>query len=108
MASPASPQPSGSAPADPLAIRGALPEALRDEFDHEWGIVLERVKESMDLAALQHLLIKWRHTATMEMRDPGSYGRMLGSAERILASGHNPDAASLEQMQALIGRRRGR
>lgn len=108
MASPASPQPSGSVPADPLAIRGALTGALRDEFDHEWEVVLERVKESMDLADLQRLLIKWRHAATMELRDAGSYGRMLGSAERILAAGHNPDAASLEQMQALIGRRRGR
>lgn len=107
MASPASSPPSGPVPAEPFAIRDSLPRALRSDFDREWNAVLERVKESMDLADLQSLLIKWRHTATMEHRDPGSYERMVGSAERILSTGHNPDASSFEQMQSLIRRRRG-
>ncbi len=43
------------------------------EFDREWEIVLDRVKQSRDLADLHELLNKWRHTAYMELRDPGSY-----------------------------------
>jgi hypothetical protein len=38
------------------------------EFDREWEIVLDRVKQSKDLADLHELLTKWRHTVSMEMR----------------------------------------
>jgi hypothetical protein len=48
-------------PADPQTIRACLP--LVAEFDGEWRIVLERVKQSEDLADLHELLNKWRHTA---------------------------------------------
>ncbi len=54
------------------------------EFDREWEIVLDRVTQARDLADLHELLNKWRHTAYMELRDPGSYDRMLSRAERIM------------------------
>jgi Family of unknown function (DUF6247) len=79
-------------PAEPKAIRGCLTPTLATELDHEWEIVLDRVKQSRDLADLHELLNKWRHTAYMEMREPGSYYRMLGKAEHILHTGGNPDA----------------
>jgi Family of unknown function (DUF6247) len=53
-------------------------------------------------------LAKWRHTAYLEMRDPGAYSRMVTKAEQILRTGRNPDAVSFEDMQALIQQRLGR
>ena len=103
----ASTEHAGQPPADPQAIRACLTPTLAAEFDHEWNIVLDRVKQSKDLTNLHELLNKWRHTAHMEMRDPGSYYRMLAKAEQIQRTGGNPDAASFEDMQALIQERLG-
>lgn len=93
-------------PADPRAIRACLTPTLAAEFDREWEVVLERVKHSQDLADLHELLNKWRHTAYLEMREPGSYYRMLAKAEQITRMGGSPDAASFEEMVALVQRRR--
>ncbi len=93
--------------ADPVAIRACLSSALVAEFDREWEIVLERAKQSKDLAGVHDLLNKWRHTAYLEMRDPGSYYRMLAKAEQIMRTGRTPDAVPFEEMQALIRQRLG-
>ncbi len=98
----------GPPPSDPQAIRAALPPGLAAEFDREWELVLERAKQSMDLSGVPELVGKWRHTVYQERREPGSYERMLARAEQILRTGHNPDAGSFEDMQALIRARLGR
>lgn len=85
----------------------ALTPTLAAESDREWALVLDRVKQSQDLAELNDLLAKWRHTAYTEIRDPGSYYRTLGRAEQILRTGQNPDAVPFEDMQALIAQRQG-
>lgn len=110
MASPTTlPDPAPLPPAaDPQAIRTCLPPILAAEFDREWEIVLDRVKQSMDLSDLQAWLNKWRHTAYLEMRDPGAYYRMLAKAEQILRTGSNPDAVPYEEMQVLIRQRHAR
>ncbi|WP_189054015.1 DUF6247 family protein [Longimycelium tulufanense] len=96
-------------PADPHAIRASLSPNLAAEFDREWTLVLERVKQSMDLSAIHDLLNKWQHTAYMEMRDPGSYYRLLAKAEEILRTGKAPEGSiSGEQMKALIRERLGK
>jgi hypothetical protein len=95
-------------PLDPQAIRACLSPVLAAEFDSEWEIVLERAKRSQELAGVHDLLAKWRHTAYLEMRDPGAYSRMVTKAEQILRTGRNPDAVSFEDMQALIQQRLGR
>lgn len=111
MASPAASSP-GSKPdaptADPVAIRACLPPRLVAEFDAEWDNALEKAKASKDLAGVHALLHKWRHLAYAEMRDPGSYGRLLAKAAQILHTGENPTAGSLVDMQALIRERLGR
>jgi hypothetical protein len=89
-------------PADPRAIRASLTPTLAGEFDHEWRIVLDRVKQSQDLSDLHELLNKWQHIAYMEVRDPGSYYRMLAKAEQIMRAGGNPDGVPYEELQALI------
>lgn len=95
-------------PSDPQAIRACLTPTLTADFDHEWEIVLDQVKQSKDLANLHELLNKWRHIVYLEMREPGSYSRMLGKAEQIMRTGDNPDAVPFEEMQALIRQRRVR
>ncbi|HYS42212.1 MAG TPA: DUF6247 family protein [Pseudonocardiaceae bacterium] len=110
MASPATlPNPTPvPPPADPQAIRACLTQTLAAEFDHDWQVVLDRVKQSQDLNNVHSLLHKWRHIAYQEMRDPGSYYRMLAKVEQIQRSGGNPDGVPFEQMQALIRDRQGR
>lgn len=97
--------PSGPPPSDPQAIRACLTPTLAAEFDREWEVVLDRVKQSKDLADLHELLNKWRHIAYAETRDPGLYYRMLSKAEQILRTGGNPDAVPFEEMRALIHQR---
>ncbi|MGH3622670.1 MAG: DUF6247 family protein [Sciscionella sp.] len=111
MVSPAAPLPGGEPvppAADPVTIRACLSSALVAEFDREWETVLERAKQAKDLAPVHDLLAKWRHLAYAELRDPGSYYRLLAKAEQITRTGHNPDAGSFEDMQALIRQRLGR
>ena len=98
----------GPPPSDPQTIRACLTPTLAAEFDREWELVLDRVKQSKDLADLHELLNKWRHIAYAEMRDPGLYYRMLSKAEQILRTGGNPDAVPFEEMQALIHQRQAR
>jgi hypothetical protein len=91
-----------------VAIRGCLSPQLVAIFDAEWEHVLEQAKTSKELTEVHALLVKWRHLAYAEMRDPGSYFRLLAKAERILRTGQNPTAAMAEEMQALIQRRLAR
>lgn len=103
------PQPRPTPPAtDPQVIRTCLPPTLAAEFDNEWEIVLDRVKQSRDLDDLQSWLNKWRHTAYMELRDPGSYDRITAKAEQILRTGAHPGAVPVEDLHALIAQRLGR
>lgn len=104
MASPAAAPDPRVPSADPQAIRPCLTPTLAAEFDHEWNIVLDRVKRSQDLTDLHELLAKWRHTAFLELRDPGATYRILAKAEQIQRTGHNPDATPID-LQALIQQR---
>jgi hypothetical protein len=94
--------------AEPQAIRACLTPSLVAEFDSEWELVLEQAKQTKDLVAIHSLLNKWQHLAYAEMRDPGSYYRMLAKAEQIMRAGHNPSAGTVEDMRAMINRRLGR
>lgn len=107
MASPAPLPPGEPVPpaADPLAIRACLTPTLASEFDHEWEIVLDRVKQTKDLTDIHDLLAKWRHIAYAEMKDPGSHFRMLAKAELIERTGRHPDAVPIEDIRELIRRR---
>jgi hypothetical protein len=107
MASPAAVPDPRVPPADPQAIRACLTPTLAAEFDHEWNIVLDRVKQSQDLTDLHELLAKWRHTAHLELRDPGATYRILAKAEQIQRTGRNPDADPVD-LHALLQQRLGR
>jgi len=107
MASPAAPLPGSVVPPppDPQVIRACLSAGLAAEFDREWEFTLNQAKDSKSLAGIHDLIAKWRHTAYMEMRDPGSYYRLLAKAEQISRTGHNPDAASYDDLMTTIQQR---
>lgn len=99
----------GPPPADPKAIRACLTPRVAAEFDTEWNIVLDRAKQAMDLAPIHKLLNKWRHLAYAELKDPGSYFRLVATAEHTLATGQAPaGSVSGEDIMARIHRRLGR
>jgi hypothetical protein len=112
MAAPVGPVPDGDPsppPADPVAIRACLTPAVAAEFDAEWNVVLEEAKVSHSLAGIHQLLSRWRITAHAELRDPGTYFRVLAAAARAQASGQAPaGSVSGEEITELINRRLGR
>jgi Family of unknown function (DUF6247) len=96
-------------PPDPVAIRACLTPHVAAEFDAEWDIVLDKAKQSKDLAPVHALLHKWRHVAYSEMKDPGCYFRLLATAARTLATGEAPPGSvSGDEVKDLIRRRLGR
>lgn len=113
MASPAAALPPDREPVppppDPVAIRACLTPDVAAEFDAEWDIVLDQAKQSKDLAPVHALLAKWRHFAYAELKDPGSYFRVLATAARTLATGEAPaGSVSGDEVKALIRKRLGR
>lgn len=96
-------------PADPQAIRACLTPRVAAEFDAEWDIVLDRAKLARDLAPIHELLNKWRHFAYAELKEPGSYFRLLATAERTRSTGQAPaGSVSGEEIKARIRERLGR
>jgi hypothetical protein len=94
---------------EPQAVRACLTPDVAAEFDAEWEIVLDKAKASKDLAPVHELLAKWRHFAYAELRDPGSYFRLLATAARTLATGQAPAGSiSGDGMKALIRQRHPR
>lgn len=79
------------------------------EFDREWEIVLDQAKKDQDLEPVHDLLAKWRHFAYAELKDPGTYFRVLATAAHTLATGQPPTGSvSGEEIEELIRRRLGR
>jgi Family of unknown function (DUF6247) len=96
-------------PQEPQAIRACLTPDVAAEFDREWEIVLECVKQAKDLAPVHDLLHKWRHFAYSELKEPGTYFRLLATAAHTLATGKAPaGSVSAEDIKAMIDRRLGR
>jgi len=106
MASPAAALPPDHEPVppppDPQAVRACLTPDVAAEFDAEWEIVLDKAKASKDLAPVHELLAKWRHFAYAELKDPGSYFRLLATGQAPAGS------ISGDGMKALIRQRLGR
>ncbi|HKR49287.1 MAG TPA: DUF6247 family protein [Pseudonocardiaceae bacterium] len=111
MVSPAATLPDGDPvppSTEPVAIRACLTPDVAAEFDREWEIVLEHAKQTKDLAGVHDLLNKWRHLAYAELKEPGSYYRLLATAAHTLATGKAlPGSVSGEDMKALIRQRLG-
>ncbi|MFD3594054.1 DUF6247 family protein [Nocardia sp. NPDC058640] len=107
MAAPAAvPHPDPVPPAaDPAQIRACLTPTLIAVFDAEWELVLDEAKRTKELDGIRNLLNHWRHIAYDEMVEPGTYFRLQATAEQIQQTGMNSQAATIEEMRALIRQR---
>jgi hypothetical protein len=95
-------------PSDPSSIRAALTTTLRGEFDREWELVLDEVKESKEIGPILDMVNKWRHIAAGEIEEPGRYYRVLAKAEQIMQAGGNPAGRPADDVMQLIEKRIGR
>lgn len=86
MASPAAALPPVPPPPEPQAIRVCLTPDVAAEFDAEWNIVLDKAKQSTDLAPVHALLAKWRHFAYAELKDPRLLEGLDGTAVNLESS----------------------
>ncbi|WP_028925365.1 DUF6247 family protein [Pseudonocardia acaciae] len=95
--------------ADPVAIRRCLTPDVAAEFDREWETVLDRAKQTKDLSDIHDLLAKWRLFAHAELKEPGSYFRVLATAAHTAATGRAPaGSVSGDEIKELIRARLGR
>ncbi len=75
-------------------------------FDAEWEFVLEKAKQSKDLAGVRELLRHWRHFAYQELREPGAYFRVLATAAQAQATRQAPEGSvSAQEIRARIDAR---
>lgn len=95
MASPTTlPDPAPVPPAaDPQAIRACLTPTATAEFDREWEIVLDRVKQSMDLAGLHAWLNNGGTRRTWRCATRAQTTGCWPRPRQILRTGSNPGAS---------------
>ena len=93
----------------PAAIRDALVEEERDQFERAYRAALAEASDTLDLTRVLDVLRTYHRIAWMT-RQQGSeaHRRMLRKVDEITRTGVNPDAGSLEEMTALIDKRLGR
>ncbi len=71
--------------------------------------MLDLAERDQDLEPVHDLLAKWRHFAYAELKDPGTYFRVLATAAHTLATGQAPvGSVSGKEITELIRRRLGR
>jgi len=93
----------------PAAIRDALIEEERVEFERAYRQALAEAAETLDLTRVLDVLRAYHRIAWLTQRQgPVAHRRMLDKAAEILRTGRNPDAVPIEDVQALINQRLGR
>lgn len=93
----------------PAAIRDALIDEEREQFEHAYRAALAEAGETLDLTGVLEVLRVYHRIAWMTRRQGSeAHRRMLDKVDEIIRTGSNPDARSLEDMQALINKRLGR
>jgi hypothetical protein len=101
-----SPVPALPADTSPAAIRDALIDEERAEFEQAYQDAMLEATRTLDLSRVLDVLRNYHRIAWLTQRQgPAAHRRMLDKAAQILRTGHNPDAVSTEEVQALIRRR---
>lgn len=93
----------------PAAIRDALIDEERAEFEHAYQEALAQAAQTLDLSRVLDVLRNYHRIAWLTQRQgPEAHRQMLDKAAEIMRTGDNPDAVSLEDVKALISKRLGR
>jgi hypothetical protein len=101
--SPVPAMPPGTTPA---AIRDALIDEERAEFEQAYQEAIAEAARTLDLTRVLDVLRSYHRIAWLTQRQGvDAHRRMLDKVAEILRTGHNPTGRSAEEMQALIARR---
>ncbi len=93
----------------PAAIRDALIDEERGQFERAYRDALTEAGDTLDLTRVLDVLRNYHRIAWMTQRQgPEAHRRMLHKADEIMRTGTNPDAGSLEDMHAMINKRLGK
>jgi hypothetical protein len=92
----------------PTAIRDALIDEERAEFEQAYGEAMAEAARTLDLTRVLDVLRAYHRIAWLTRHQgPEAHRRMLDKAAEILRTGRNPHAVPIEDVRALINRRLG-
>lgn len=104
----ASPVPALPPDTTPAAIRDALIDEERAEFERAYRQALAEAAETLDLAKVLDVLRNYHRIAWLtRQQGPEAHRRMLDKAAEIVRTGTNPDAVPVEVARTLIRQRLG-
>lgn len=93
----------------PAAIRDALIDEERVEFERAYRQALAEAAETLDLTRVLDVLRTYHRIARLtQQQGPEAHRRMLDKAAEILRIRQNPDAVPIEDVRVLINQRLGR
>ncbi|MGH3811219.1 MAG: DUF6247 family protein [Pseudonocardiaceae bacterium] len=105
----ASPVPALPSDTTPAAIRDALIDEERAEFERAYRQALAEAAETLDLTRVLDVLRTYHRIAWLtQQQGPEAHRRMLDKAAEILRTRKNPDAVPIEDVRAMINQRLGR
>src|SRR5215470_9685620 len=92
----------------PAAIRDALIDEERAEFERVYRDAMIEAARTLDLTRVLNVLRNYHRIAWLTQRQGRqAHRRMLDKAAEIMRTGTNPDAVSVHEVMALIAKRRG-
>ena len=92
----------------PTAIRDALIDEERAEFERAYQDAVAEAGQTLDLSRVLDVLRNYHRIAWLTQRQgPEAHRRMLDKAAEITRTGANPDAVPLEDVKVLIRKRLG-
>jgi|SRR5215470_12401085 len=104
----ASPVPALPPDTTPAAIRDALIDEERAEFERVYRDAMIEAARTLDLTRVLNVLRNYHRIAWLTQRQGRqAHRRMLDKAAEIMRTGTNPDAVSVHEVMALIAKRRG-
>jgi Family of unknown function (DUF6247) len=93
----------------PAAIRDALIDEERAEFERAYRQALAEAAETLDLTRVMDVLRNYHRIAWLTQRQGReAHRRMLDKAAEILRTGQNSEAVPIEDVKTLINQRLGR
>ena len=92
----------------PAAIRDALIDEERVEFERAYQEAMLEAAQTLDLTRVLDVLRNYHRIAWLTQRQgPAAHRRMLDKAAEILRTGRNPDAVPIDDVKAQIAKRLG-
>lgn len=92
----------------PTAIRDALIDEERVDFEHAYQAAMAEATRTLDLTGVLDVLRNYHRIAWLTQRQgPAAHRRMLDKASEILRTGGNPTGVPAEDIRALINERLG-